>query len=211
MKKLLCLTFSFAGLLAIAGSGLSSGGGSVNGGSGGGGSSVVTTNFSGIYVTNTAYASNVVVTSSISASNFVATAVGYTNIFDNTLFTNGLVVASSSYIPTNQAPFNTVSVTTGSFAQNTLYTNDSVGAQRALLIGSVYFSVSSLSDQSITCFYTNNGIGYSLPIQKAHAVSAGIALLPFCVPLCPSATFVFRTNSANTAVTYLTNAILWKL
>ena len=101
------------------------------------------TNFAGILVTNTAY-----------AANFVATGTG-TNVFDVTLFTNG-VNAYVSSIDTNTAQINGGLT---NLVLNTIYTNAN---QRALLVGSIYAICAATLDAGAVIYYTNNFIIISI-------------------------------------------------
>ena len=190
MKKLLALATMLISLSASAGSGLSGGGGSISGPGTGGGTSG--TNFAGILVTNTAY-----------ASNFVATATGQTNVFDVTLFTNG-VTAYVSSIDTNTAQINGGLT---NLVLNTIYTNAN---QRALLVGSIYAICTSTLDAGAVIYYTNNGVAQNLSIIAAHhSATPGTNWIPFTVPLGPSATYRIQTNGVGTC--YPTNVFLWRL
>jgi len=162
-------------------------------GAGGGGG----TNFAGILVTNTAY-----------ASNFVATGTG-TNVFDVTLFTNG-VNAYVSNIDTNTAAINTSSNPTNTYTIQTLYTNS---GQRCLLVGSVAIpAVSAGGSSGCVLRYTNSGVGYALQFGLAHANgSSGMTYKPFCIPMSVGATFKFETNAANSAAVTVTNVVCWRL
>ena len=195
MKKLLALATVLISLSASAGSGLSGGGGSISGPGTGGGTSG--TNFAGILVTNTAY-----------AANFVATGTG-TNVFDVTLFTNG-VNAYVSSIDTNTAAINTSSNPTNSYVIQTLYTN--VG-QRCLLIGSVAIPALTVANPAgLSIRYTNNAVGYVLQAGIAHANgSVGTTYIPFSIPMSAGATFKFETNSVNSAGVTVTNVVCWRL
>jgi hypothetical protein len=145
----------------------------------------------------------------ITATNFTSTAVGQTNVFDVTLFTNG-VNAWTSSIDTNTAAINTASAATGSYNVTTIYTNS---GQRALLTGSFVIPANSTAGGSgCVLRYTNNGVGYALPIGLAHANgSSGQDIVPFSVMLSTNATFKLETNAANSAGIYVTNVVLWRL
>ena len=155
------------------------------------------TNFAGIFVTNTAY-----------AANFVATGTG-TNVFDVTLFTNG-VNAYVSSIDTNTAAIQTSSNPTNSYVIQTLYTNT---GQRCLLIGSVAIpALTVASGAGMSIRYTNNAVGYVLQVGIAHANgAAGTSYTPFCIPMSVGATFKFETNSVNSAGVTVTNVVCWRL
>ena len=194
MKYLITIALLAAGLSAIAGGGITGGsggsGGAINGGGTGGGTSG--TNFAGILVTNTAY-----------ASNFVATATGQTNVFDVTLFTNG-VNAWTSSIDTNTAQINGGLT---NLVLNTIYTNAN---QRALLVGSLYAIPATTLDAGAVIYYTNNGVAQNLSIIAAHhSVTPGTNWIPFTIPLSPSATYRIQTNGIGTC--YPTNVFLWRL
>ena len=159
------------------------------GGGGGGGTSG--TNFAGILVTNTAY-----------AANFVATGTG-TNVFDVTLFTNG-VNAYVSSIDTNTAQINGGLT---NLVLNTIYTNAN---QRSLLVGSIYAIPTSTLDAGAVIYYTNNGVAQNLSIIAAHhSATPGTNWIPFTVPLGPSATYRIQNNGVGTC--YPTNVFLWRL
>ena len=149
------------------------------------------TNFAGILVTNTAY-----------AANFVATGTG-TNVFDVTLFTNG-VNAYVSSIDTNTAQINGGLT---NLVLNTIYTNAN---QRALLVGSIYAICAATLDAGAVIYYTNNGVAQNLSIIAAHhSVTPGTNWIPFTVPLGPSATYRIQNNGIGTC--YPTNVFLWRL
>ena len=78
-----------------------------------------------------------------------------------------------------------------------------------MLVGSAYLTAGASADAGVTLKYTNNGVGYTLPIQAAR--SSGIAIIPFSVPLSTNATFRFYTNSMTGASSYITNTVVWKL
>lgn len=160
-------------------------------GGGGGGGGTSGTNFAGILVTNTAY-----------AANFVATGTG-TNVFDVTLFTNG-VNAYVSSIDTNTAQINGGST---AIVLNTIYTNSS---QRSLLVGSLYAICAATLDAGAVIYYTNNGVAQNLSIIAAHhSVTPGTNWIPFTVPLSPNATYRIQTNGIGTC--FPTNVFLWRL
>ena len=196
MKKILALATVLISLSASAGSGLSGGGGSIVGPGTGGGTSG--TNFAGILVTNTAY-----------ASNFVATATGQTNVFDVTLFTNG-VTAWTSSIDTNTAAINTSSASVGSYTNTTIYTN---AGQRCLLVGSVVIPALSVpGGAGMYIRYTNNAVGYVVPVFIAHGNGAsGTTYVPFSIPMSTGSTFKFETNTTGSAAVYVTNVVCWRL
>jgi hypothetical protein len=90
----------------------------------------------------------------------------------------------------------------------TLYTNV---AQRSMLVGSAVLSsvIAGGGNANITLDYTNNGVGYSLPMQKG----AGIAVtdfIPFCVPLSTNATFKFTATMSGGSSGHITNVVNWK-
>jgi len=144
----------------------------------------------------------------ITATNFNGSGSG-TNIFDITLFTNGLSSYTSA-IDTNTAPIYTSSNPTNSYAIQTLYTNS---GQRCLLVGSVVLpAVSAGGGSGCVLRYTNNGVGYALQFGLAHANgSSGTTYKPFCVPMSAGATFKFETNATLSAGVNVTNVVCWRL
>lgn len=142
----------------------------------------------------------------ITATNFTSTAVGQTNVFDVTLFTNG-VTSYTSYMPTNTAPFMDNANPTNAFLAATIYTN---GNQRVLLVGSAVLIPSANDQAGITLYYTNNGVGFVLPSLCPKAAQAQPLTVPFMIPLSPNATFVFTKVNTGTANSYITNTVAWR-
>jgi len=192
MKYLITIVLLAAGLSAIAGGGITGGSGGSGGAINGGGTSTSGTNFAGILVTNTAY-----------AANFVATGTGQTNVFDVTLFTNGLSAYVSS-IDTNTAQINGGLT---NLVLNTVYTNAN---QRSFLVGSLYAICTATLDAGAVIYYTNNGVAQNLSIIAAHhSVTPGTNQIPFTIPLSPNATYRIQTNGVGTC--FPTNVFLWRL
>jgi hypothetical protein len=137
------------------------------------------------------------------APSFTATTTGQTNVFDVTLFTNG-VNAYVSSIDTNTAQ---IYGGLTNLVLNTIYTNAN---QRALLVGSIYAICTSTLDAGAVIYYTNNGVAQNLSIIAAHhSATPGTNWIPFTVPLGPSATYRIQTNGIGTC--YPTNVFLWRL
>lgn len=109
----------------------------------------------------------------------------------------------SFYAPTNVAPFSTTSNPTNQFARSTLYT---APAYRTLLVGSTVGNGGSGTAQQ-TLLYTNNGVGYALPLLDLAASTKEIQT--FSVPLSPGATFFFNTALGGSGTADLTNVVLW--
>ena len=139
----------------------------------------------------------------ITATNFTSTAVGQTNVFDVTLFTNG-VNAYVSSIDTNTAQINGGST---AIVLNTVYTNAN---QRSFLVGSLYAICTATLDAGAVIYYTNNGVAQNLSIIAAHhSVTPGTNQIPFTIPLSPNATYRIQTNGIGTC--FPTNVFLWRL
>lgn len=107
---------------------------------------------------------------------------------------------------TNTAQFATSSNPTNSFLLATVYTNFN---QRSLLVGSVWLTSGVSGNANITLYYTNNGIGYLLPMQAGLGVAV-TELKPFCVPLGPNSTFQFVGTFGAGASGNVTNAVLFQ-
>lgn len=114
---------------------------------------------------------------------------------------NWIATNVSPYLSTNVFPYS-------DFTASVLYTND---AQRTLLVGNSYLLSGLSGSANITLFYTNNGVGYSLPMQAG----AGVALstydiIPFCVLLSTNATFTFTPSMGSGASGFVTNVVKWR-
>jgi hypothetical protein len=62
---------------------------------------------------------------------------------------------------------------------------------------------------NITLFYTNNGIGYPLPMQSGTGIAIA-EIYPFSVPLSTNATFQFIGTFGSGASGNVTNAVIWR-
>jgi len=137
------------------------------------------------------------------APSFTATTTGQTNVFDVTLFTNGLSAYVSS-IDTNTAQINGGST---AIVLNTVYTNAN---QRSFLVGSLYAICTATLDAGAVIYYTNNGVAQNLSIIAAHhSATPGTNQIPFTIPLSPNATYRIQTNGIGTC--FPTNVFLWRL
>jgi len=85
----------------------------------------------------------------------------------------------------------------------TTYTNANV---RSWLVGSAYLASGVSGSANVTCNYTNNGIGYTLPMQIGLGVSMA-DYIPFCIPLDPLATYRFVATTGTGATAYITNCV----
>jgi hypothetical protein len=143
-------------------------------------------------------ASNLTVTAGSGIALTTNITAGATNV---TIATSG-----SSAVSTNTAAFTTTSNPTNQFVAGTLYTNF---PQRSLLVGAVALSSAVGGNATITLNYTNNNIGYTLPMQ----IGSGVAMtdyIPFSIPLSTNATFKFVSTMGAGASGNVTNAVLWQ-
>jgi hypothetical protein len=105
---------------------------------------------------------------------------------------NGAGLTNITGVSTN---FTTTSNPTNAYGAGTLYTN--LTGQKALLVGSVV----QIGSGSAILTYTNNGVGYRLPISIGASAAVNIS---FTVPISPNGTFNFTVSNF-----YLTNTVLW--
>lgn len=106
-------------------------------------------------------------------------------------------------VPTSGTSFTTTSNPTNQFVRSTLYSN---GSSRGLLVGSTIGNAGSGTAQQ-TLLYTNNGVGYYLPLVDLASSAKQIAT--FSVPLSPNATFFFNSVLSGSGTADLTNVVLW--
>jgi hypothetical protein len=147
--------------------------------------------------------SSLVVTNALTIGTLTATNLlnygGPTNYGVNVIGIDG--TGTNWYQITNvfQSPSNP----TNQFTTGTLYTNPN---QRSLLVGSAVLNGGVSGSANITLFYTNNGVGYALPIQTGAGV-ATTDIMPFNVPLSTNATYRFVSTMGTGATGYLTNVV----
>jgi hypothetical protein len=91
------------------------------------------------------------------------------------------------------------------YGTGVIYTNFN---QRSLLTGAGVLTGQLSSMSTIILYYTNNGVGYQIPMQVGAGVSmTSPNIFPFSTVLSTNATFQFiLTGSGN-----LTNVVNWKL
>ena len=120
---------------------------------------------------------------------------------------------------TNNYTFTTTSNPTNQYVITTLYTN--LTGYRALLVGSAYLTNSAgtanSSTATIIAYYTNSGVGFSLPISTYLEEVNGATVVntkinyPFSIPLNTNATFKFILTKSGSASGYITNTVLWAM
>ena len=169
-------------------------------------------------------AGNVLLSGGIGQSGSSASSItlnGTTGINQNgTISVNGDIITSLrvtgnftnyvSNISTNTAPIYTSSASVGSYTNTTIYTN---AGQRCLLVGSVVIpALSAPGGAGMYIRYTNNAVGYVVPVFIAHGNGAsGTTYVPFSIPMSTGSTFKFETNTTGSAAVYVTNVVCWRL
>ena len=107
---------------------------------------------------------------------------------------------------TNSYTITTASNPTNAYSTATVYTAPN---QRSSLVGAAVLNPATTGNANITLYYTNNSVGYVLPMQAGSGITSA-SVLPFNVRLGTNATFSFISTMGTGASGYLTNVVLWK-
>jgi len=120
---------------------------------------------------------------------------------------NILAINDTLSAATNLASYATSSNPTNSHTTGILYTN---APQRSLLVGAAVLNVAGSGAANITLLYTNDGIGYRLPMQAGSGTNR-TDMIPFGgIPLSPNAVYTFIGTMGTGASGALTNVVLWR-